>query len=166
MTEDNQKLILNLATGVISKAEFLREYPFYISEDREHIRELLGNAVSRRDGNDVEYALLLGFSLGFPENFTNLLCILLEAEWHQKHEDIARILQKLRDPISVDALFRATKARHPYLEYNNNIAFAIKCVWALSQVDNQKAMDKLKLIAETDDREDVRAIAMSRLGKH
>jgi hypothetical protein len=165
MTEDDQKLILNLATGAISKAEFLREYPFYISEDRKHIRELICNAISRRDGGGIEYAFLLGFSFGFPENFTNLLCILLEAEWHQKHEDIARLLQNLRDPISVDALFRATKARHPYLEYNNNIAFAIKCVWALSEIDDRKALDKLRLIAETDDREDVRAIAMSRLGK-
>jgi hypothetical protein len=165
MKNQPRKLIFDFTAGNISRDEFLRAYPVNVEQDSKHIQQLLSDALSCKQAEDVECALLLGFEFGFSADCVDVLCRLLDADWHQKHEDIVRVLQQLRSPSSVDALCRATSMRHQYLEYNDSTALAIKCVWALSKIGTQAALDKLKFIVDNDEREEVKATARSRLAQ-
>jgi hypothetical protein len=68
--------------------------------------DLLRDAVDRRDPLDVELALVVCFRFGFTEDHLQALTTLAFADWHQRHEDVAAGLGKIRSPASVDALHR------------------------------------------------------------
>ena len=159
------KLVISLALGKISKQEFLNHYPI-IEHDPEHVTKLLQEAYFDKNADHVEYALILGSIFGFPENCLDALCQLLDTSFHYKHEDIVWTLQELQDPRSIDCLYRASKVRHKYLEYNDSTSLAVKCVWALFKIGTYTAKEKLRAIAETDDREEVRKTARERLDKY
>lgn len=67
--------------------------------------------------------------------------------WDTKHGDIATLLKKLQNPISVDYLFKAATSKHPYLEYDNTMQFARKCILALRAIGTEHAFNKLLHLA-------------------
>jgi hypothetical protein len=71
---------------------------------------------------------------------------LLAAPWHTRHEDVASTLQSIRDPRSVDALYRAALVKLPYLEYNDSEALARKCTWALADIGTPEARARLEAL--------------------
>lgn len=163
MNPEEKKLILNFATGSLSKEEFLDQYPVDVAHNPLYVSDVLKQALCDKSPEDVEHALLLGFCFGFRHDCIEVLCKLLNEDWHQKHEDITRILQEKRDPSCTDSLYRAATTRRLYLEYNDSSALAVKCVWALGKIGTAAAIGKLKLIAESDNREDVRKAAAHQL---
>lgn len=163
MTAEERRLILNLATSTLSKDEFLRQYPVDIAQDPAYVSEVLKAALRERSPEDVEHAMLLGYCFGYPKDCIEILCELLDEAWHHNHEDIARILQQRGDPSCTDSLFRAATTRFQYLAYNDSSALAVKCVWALGRIGTVTAVEKLKLLAESDDREEVRRAAVHQL---
>ena len=163
MTTQEKELILALATHRIDRAVFDRKYPVNVAETPGHVTQLLTSACTNKNGEDVEHALLLGFIVGFPADSVSVLCDLLAEDWHERHEDIASILQEKRDPASSEALFAATQRRYEYLDYNDSAALAVKCVWALGALGGADIARKLRKVADSDGREDVRQAARENL---
>ncbi len=63
MTPDQKQAVLSLASGKVSTAQFL---DLFGSADGEELCcELLADAVQRRDGGDVDLALVASFKFGF-----------------------------------------------------------------------------------------------------
>jgi hypothetical protein len=58
--------------------------------------------------------------------------------WRPRHEDVATALQKLRNPVAVDALYTAAIARHDYLAYDELFGLARKCAWALADIGSNQ----------------------------
>ena len=71
------------------------------------------------------------------------------AEWHDRHEDVARFLQELADPAAVPALRQAAELDLPYREYDAARALSRKCLWALSDVRNTEAIAALELLSRS-----------------
>lgn len=82
-----------------------------------------------------------------------ILIDLLRSTAHQRHEEVARWLQDLRDPRSIDALYVTASTRYVYLEHDDSHALARKCTWALADIGTVEAREKLRLLAANADSE-------------
>ena len=144
-----------------TKQEFLQ---FFVNEHLpKYVINLLEDAYLEENGEDVEDSLFIGFTFDiFTEKFVNILCKLIEANWHTQHEDIARILKDLKSPDSIDSLYQAAIANHDYLSYSDASPLAVKCIWALFAIGTEEAKEKLKLLAHSHD-EVTRRVALKRL---
>jgi hypothetical protein len=107
----------------------------------------LEEAILSQSASDVESALTLLYQTKAMNGAASVLIKLLALPWHRKHEDIARLLQQLRDPTAVEALYAAALEKHGYLAYDNSYALARKCTWALGDIGTPEAFAKLKLLA-------------------
>jgi hypothetical protein len=149
MTEIEKKLILEFSLQKINIDEFLQNYSKVV--DSNHVLQLLIEAYNQKDSSEVEYALLLGFIFNtFSNEYVEVLCKLIQEEWHYKHEDIALVLQELKSPVSVDALYMAALKKLDYLGYDDSFALARKCIHALGDINTESSKEKLKLLAISD----------------
>lgn len=157
------QLILNLVTKRISQEEFLRNFRPSEKNHRKLTLDLLEEAYRDKKSDDVEFALMFGgvFS-GFFSEHLDVLCRLSEADWHHSHEDIVTDLDRLRDKRAIDILYHAALKRHKYLDYDDARALAVKAIWALRNLNDPSADEKLKLLTTNED-EIVREKAAKRL---
>ena len=147
MTSDEQKLILSLAAKSRHKDEFLRR--FRQSNDGAKLTsELLNEAIASRDADDVEMALLVGFSFGFTDQHLTALKLLESVDWHARHEDVVSALDDLKSGSAVEALYHATQWGPEYLKFDKSRALAVKAIWALGKIEGAAAEDKLRQLAK------------------
>jgi hypothetical protein len=59
-------------------------------------------------------------------------------------------LQRLKDPDTVDCLYRAALKAFPYLDYDESHSLAVKYIWALRAINTPHAIEELKLLAKSD----------------
>ncbi len=55
----------------------------------------------------------------------------------------------MKDPSTVDCLCKAAELHFEYLDYDDSYQFARKCIKALSAIDNEAAISKLQLLAQS-----------------
>jgi hypothetical protein len=134
----------------ISKEEFLRQFPSSVQQGKLAL-PLLKEAYDAHSPEDLECALLIGFTFGFGPGHREILSNLIEADWHHSHEDIVEALDTLRSPDAVDALFRATQWIPKSLEYDEGRALAVKAIWALGKIPGCESQAKLEMVARSDD---------------
>ena len=147
MNDNEKKLVMGLVLKSITKEEFLKEYPVDIQQDKQYVTKVLKDALIRKDPDDVEHALLLGFSFEFEEGVVPVLCELIVQDWHFKHEDMARLLQDFKRPDSIESLYKTALMELDYLDYDDSYALAVKCIWALGGIDTDSSRDKLRQLA-------------------
>lgn len=139
---------MDLTNGSLSEDLFLKHFQTYGGESL--VLGLLKQAKDERDSDGAEYALLVGFKLGFKSDSSVVLSELLTAPWHEKHEDIAIALRQLKAECSVDALYETALTKYDYLDYDDSYALAVKCIWALGTIGSQVATEKLKLLEKSE----------------
>lgn len=118
------------------------------SED--DLMQALRSAIERRDPAGVEDALAEAFAGGLTPGMAPLLIDLLEMDWHFRHEDVARALQKLRPPEAVEALYGAALSDHAYRRYDEFFGLARRCTWALADIGTETAREALLRLAGAD----------------
>jgi len=111
----------------------------------------LSSAIEKRSQDDIEDVILLFFI--YPEIkrevFIPPLCHLILQDWHYKHEDIASLFQKWKNPQTISVLYETTNKSFDYLEYDDSFALAVKCIWALGDIATAESFDKLKTLSES-----------------
>ena len=162
MTVDQRQLVLDLITNSIDECEFLSRFGHDLRSDPQVILTLLQRALQDRSPDDAECAIHLVNYFGLSDNLVPTLNMLLNENWHCRHEDIAGALQLLHDPRSVDSLYRAAETRFAYLDYDEHFGLARKCTWALSDIGTTEAREKLALLA-TSQNPQIAAYARKRL---
>ncbi len=151
MKESALKPIVDYVLAKITREEFYKMFPYDILNNPDLYLELLREAFQERNDGHIECLITLGFKLDiYDHSHVDLLCQLLDVDWHCKHEDIARLLQDLKDPRAIEVLYRTALRKYKYLEYNNSSALGIKCVWALFVINTPESIEKLKLISQSD----------------
>lgn len=154
MNDNERKLILELGIERITEQEFLEKFTVNIKSNSDYVEELLNCAYNEKSSDDVDYALTVAYKFNLiTEKYVDILCKLLESDWHYKHEDIARSLQKLKSEKAVDVLYKTALTKFEYLEYDNSYSLARKCMWALGDINTDKSIAKLKLLSESEDEE-------------
>ena len=77
---------------------------------------------------------------------------MLVSNWHHQHENIALLLEQACDHSSIEYLYDAARTQYEYLEYDENYALAVKCIWALGKIFRKGfplAKEKLELLAQS-----------------
>lgn len=150
ITDNEKQFIKDFISGNIERNDLLRLYPINLNEDKDYILQGLNNAFARQNPEDVEYLLyLLPFDkeLTKPGKYLDIFCKLLKVSWHYQHESLANLLQGLKDPKSVDCLYKAASAKFDYLDYDDTYSLARKCIHALGDINTEYAKEKLRLLA-------------------
>lgn len=136
---------------VLDKEKFLARYSGIAELNVDYCLNMFDEAIKTKDGEMVEEAMLLTeFLKLFSAKFSNILCQLLQANWHYKHEDIAMKLKDIKDSSTVNCLFDAAQLKFDYLDYDDTYQFARKCIKAIAEINNDEAIEKLKVLAQND----------------
>ncbi|MFU8646689.1 HEAT repeat domain-containing protein [Lysinibacillus sp. fkY74-1] len=129
----------------------------------EYVLKLLYGAYKIRDVEAVRWMLYVAskFDL-FTLNYTSVLCSLIEEDWHKSHEDIAFTLSKLKPLNAVESLYKAVFHELEYLDYDDNFALAVKCIWGLGNINSPDSIEKLKSLSKSNN-ETIKRNAMEQL---
>lgn len=150
MTTTERMQIMRLATQSISPEQFLTG--FRASPDGQQLYEtLLSEALHSKCAEDVEYALMVGYTFGFSKAHLQLLLHLLGEPWHFKHEDIVTALGRIKSSEAVEGLYAATQWIPPYLDFDESRALAVKAIWALGSIAGNEAHQCLEKLASDPD---------------
>jgi hypothetical protein len=145
------------------KQNFLQEFP--ASADSGYIKGLLQTAYSEQNADDVEFSLYIGFAFDlFSEEFAEILCKLVVADFHYRHEDIVSVLQTLEAPNIADSIYNAALLKLEYLGYSDTAPLAGKCIRALGRMGTAEAKGKIHLLANSEC-EVIKNYAMRQLDK-
>jgi len=155
MTEEQRKLCRDLiiqpnGRSRIAKEDFLRRFPSSVEGGKLAMR-VLEDAYGAQNAEDLQYALMIGFTFGFAPEQKDTLRRLVEADWHYSHEDVVSALQTWPTADTVEALFRATQWIPKSLEYDDSRALAVKAIWALGKIPGSEAETKLETLARSGD---------------
>jgi len=163
MDTAKRRLIFAFAQGVLSEDSFIAQFGANPRTTPEIIRTAIEQGFAERSPDSLQCALVLAFLFGLSRNWAPLLCKLIEKDWHHSHEDIAEALQDIRVPSTIDCLYRTALRKHDYLAYNDNASLAVKCIWALHDIGTYEAIEKLKLLSQSDLSAPARETALERL---
>lgn len=151
MTEQEKEIVIDVAVGNAPQESLLQLFATPANETDQLVLRLLNEAFDKSDSDGIECALIVGFIFGFSSRHRRILCDILDANWHRRHEDAVSALATLKSPESIDSLFRAATARFDYLAFDASRALGTKAVSALSDIDDPAAIEKLRLLAESKD---------------
>jgi hypothetical protein len=156
MTPEERKLCRDLIVTPprgamqISKEAFLRQFPSSVEQGKLVLR-LLEDACTAQNAEDLGCALIVGHAFSFRPEHTDILCRLVEADWHISHEDVVGALEGLQTPDAVGALFRATQWIPEHLHFDESRALAVKAIWALGKIPGAETEKKLEMLTRSDD---------------
>ncbi len=124
-------------------------------------------AYEQEDAEMIEY---LVFTIYLGEEkinlslFLDILNRLILCKWHNQHENIVLLLQKISSPESVKYLYKAIFMELDYLKWDDNFAFEKKCIHAMAKCNSQEAVRNLRHLA-TNENEIIKLCAERQLQK-
>jgi hypothetical protein len=139
--------------GLLSRTDYFDNYWEQFPKGqqlqfKEETLSLLKDDVINKNEKRLANTLAVIYNDGADSDYTDILLQLLDKKWHTSEEDIVSILELIRDPKSVDKLF---KVALNVPDYDDMRALAKKCMWALSAINTPEAIQKLRLLEEVDD---------------
>lgn len=134
--------------GELSISEFLNLIPQKTFSFTDRIVNLLEKACMEKDPDKVEFLIIAASADGVSNRYSKIFCKLLKAEWHQKQEDIVMLLEEIKDPDTVDCINDLVYHKMPWSD-DENSSLALKCIWALGAIGNNKAIERLKGLAKS-----------------
>lgn len=151
MTKDNFKSIYNKLRKPISPFEDpFESYPKNQKRFKKSIINSLNNSLNERDVISLEILLSIGFNDGYDDDYSTILCNLLESKWHELHEDIIMALDSIGDPNTVKCIANVLDMQLAYLEYDKTYSLEKKCIWALSSIDTQESWSIIENFSKSD----------------
>ena len=148
MLANKKDLILKLMMKQINLSEFLCQFGDG-SGELDLCKELT-IAREAKDAELVDLLLYLSAVVKFDYYDVDILNQLVTDPWHQKHEEIVRLLDHYRQPSSVNPLYEAALLNLDYRDYDEDFILANKCIRVLEKIQDQNAIEKMELLAEVD----------------
>lgn len=162
MLSNKKALILKLMTKQTNLSEFLCQFG-----DGSGVLDLCKELTIAREAKDAELVdllLYLSAVVKFDYYDVDILNQLVTDPWHQKHEEIVRLLDHYRQPSSVNPLYEAALLNLDYRDYDDDFILANKCIRVLEKIQDQNAIEKMELLASADN-ELIRQYAQKHLNR-
>ena len=162
LLENKKALILKLMMKQINLSEFLCQFG-----DGSGVLDLCKELTIAREAKDAELVdllLYLSAVVKFDYYDVDILNQLVTDPWHQKHEEIVRLLDHYRQPSSVNPLYEAALLNFDYRDYDDDFILANKCIRVLEKIQDQNAIEKMELLASADN-ELIRQYAQKHLNR-
>ncbi|MEL6192113.1 MAG: hypothetical protein AAFR66_08690 [Bacteroidota bacterium] len=154
LTENQKKIILDLALQKLSLQEFFEKYPLDESQIKDYIHQLYKEAFDEKSDDTLEFSLLLHGFLGLRDwrnGFSSIWRELLKEGWHRQHEDLVVCITGFEDPQDIDLLFQIACTKFDYMIEEDNVALTTRCVYALGSLHHPEAKKRIALIAKLND---------------
>ncbi len=135
----------------LSLGEVLATLPVDPYQDRDYLSRQFRDAMVRRDSERTEVLLLLAGVLQLDADCIDVYCVMMTSDHHEKHEDLAHVLQSLHDPRAIESLYFGALSRFPYREYDDYGMLADQCMYALRSIGTLEAMRAVARLSEADD---------------
>ncbi len=165
MDDIDLELLGGLLSNKITDWYFVEHYSGNLSNGTKHVGELLSDALTSKSADQVDFAMSLASHFHYwKPDLAHILNKLLLEDWHYRHEDIVSLLQGMKSPTSVEPLYQTALKKFDYLSYDDLYGLARKCTWALSEINTNESIGKLRLLAQTDNAY-IRQYANKRLEK-
>ncbi|WP_333871027.1 hypothetical protein [Kosakonia cowanii] len=162
LLENKKALILKLMMKQINLSEFLCQFGDG-SGELDLCKELT-IAREAKDAELVDLLLYLSAVVKFDYYDVDILNQLVTDPWHQKHEEIVRLLDHYRQPSSVNPLYEAALLNLDYRDYDDDFILANKCIWVLEKIQDQNVIEEMELLASADN-ELIRQYAQKHLNR-
>jgi hypothetical protein len=62
------------------------------------------------------------------------------------------LFQKLKSPQTIECLYKTALTQFDYLEFDEAFALAVKCIWALGDINTIEARQKLELLTQSENK--------------
>ena len=134
----------------LSYDEFVCKLVDYYECSEENILKELQDSYSKKNSNNIDYLIytllildevIRDFDL---YKYSYVLNNLLISNWHNKHEDLIMLLEKINVLDSLDYLYKAIHLKLDYLSWDENYSFEKKCIYAIAKIGKQDALPYLK----------------------
>lgn len=100
------------------------------------------DAIARRDADDLEYALIIGFRFGPDDRFREPLKLVALQYWHTRHEDVVAMLVDVLDESCFEVL-EFLSAWVPYsLLWDDSRALSVRALHGLARLSDPR-VDRL-----------------------
>jgi hypothetical protein len=143
------------AKSLTLKSEYLKSAIVAegLSEERvgDDAYNLLRTSADRLSADEIEALLILAPDLTASTEGIAILNHLILLHNHQRHEDIARLLQRGQDPSSVHNVSAAIEQKFDYLAWDEDRALARKCMWALRAIGTAEAWSEIERYSRGND---------------
>lgn len=137
----------------LSKSALYEVLDSEVDSWEDFIKEGLETGMAEKSDELLDDYLTLIFLYKVPfDHCIQLLNKMLISDWHHQHENIALLLEKACDASSIEYLYDAAIVQFKYLEFDENYALAVKCIWALGKIlrkGSPLAKEKLELLAQS-----------------
>lgn len=149
MNENIKKLVVDLANEKISKKEFLSIFNLSEKSISKYIEDKLEEIYTSKQFKYLEDYITISYCFvkNLNEDIVSLLCNILMEKCHFQHEDIVFLLEIIKSPTSIEYLYKTALTKFDYLDYDDSYALAVKCIWALGEIntiESKKMLEKLK----------------------
>lgn len=152
MTTLEKELIRSLVFGKISREEFVQKYPVDLLTDPNYALKGLEISIKERSAENVERFLhLISFEPNWIQSseYADVLCSLLKETFHFRHEDVVLLLQKMKNPRTVDCIYDRALVIPEYMDYDDSYSLARKCIHALGDINTEESKAKLVLLSNS-----------------
>lgn len=139
----------------------------------EYVLKTIKDVHESRDKKMLEYLIYILFIMDetLPDArrkdlplFVSVLDELLIESWHDQHENIVTLLERISSIESLEYFFEAIDLRPSYLSWDDNYSFGVKCVRALYYVGKELSAPYLEQLCDHPN-ETIRAMAQKQLSK-
>jgi hypothetical protein len=120
MTDTELHLLSEFNHGIISKDVFLKRFPVDLENNPGYIIDEVKAAIDKGNEDGLEMVIPLIWLTGDCDKFVDLLNELLITPNHFSHQRIARTLQDIASPTTVEYVRKALKTGFDYLDYSGS----------------------------------------------
>ncbi len=141
MSEFIKRFILGYFDTKMTQEELCASIGVKDTEFEHFLLTEIVQAYKQEDAGMIEYLIFTIFLAEEELNissFVDILNKLILCKWHDKHEDIALLLQKIRDSESIEYLYKTIFLNPAYLEWDDNYAFEKNASMQLLNVESKK----------------------------
>ena len=153
MTASQREACLKFAHGKISEDKLFAAFGKDFRKSPNDTMQIMQQALDDRSSDDVDFALGILFRFWPTADCVPLLCELLVADFHHRHEDIIDTLNSPAEVYSVPFLRQAIllKPRLAYLAYDDYGTFYMKCFSALRGIATPEAVAVVREFTTSED---------------
>ena len=154
----------------ISEEEFLKIIEELISGDKDCLIRDLKEGFKNKDSKRIEFLILAisiideKLSCFCLNDYLDILNNLLVENWHNKHEDLVYLLERIHDSKSIDFLIKAMNLDLDYLSWDDNYSFERKIIHAIYHIGGKKAHEYLDYLCSSSN-QIIKETAMKQLKK-
>lgn len=135
MSIDIKHLLNQYWENKLSKSSLYGALAHEVDDWENFIQIGLKTSLTEKSDELLDDYLTIIFLYEVPfDSCIQLLNEMLVSDWHHQHENIALLLEKACDASSTEYLYNAAIAQFEYLEFDENNALAVKCIWALGKI--------------------------------